>query len=185
MFSSSLWRIASAALIGLTPALPVAAGGALPGLVGNYIADARVAGAGSLTWFGLSVYDARLIVPASFRAADALASPLVLEITYARALDGGKIAERSRDEIVKLGLGNDTQRAAWLEAMKRVFPDVKSGTRIAGVYLGERGARFYVDGSFAGAVEDPEFARAFFSIWLDPRTSAPRLRDALLASALR
>jgi hypothetical protein len=27
---------------------------------------------------------------------------------------------------------------------------------------------------------DPEFARAFFAIWLDPRTKAPSLRVALL-----
>jgi hypothetical protein len=29
-------------------------------------------------------------------------------------------------------------------------------------------------------IEDPEFARAFFAIWLDERTSAGRLRIRLL-----
>jgi hypothetical protein len=31
-----------------------------------------------------------------------------------------------------------------------------------------------------GEIAEPEFARLFFAIWLDPRTSAPDLRAALL-----
>lgn len=30
-----------------------------------------------------------------------------------------------------------------------------------------------------GTIADAEFARAFFSIWLDPRTREPRLREQL------
>lgn len=180
MSFSSRWRTLSLLALLL---LAGTASATAPAFVAGYFADARLAGAGRLTWFGLHVYDARLLVPAQFNAADPLAAPLVLELTYARELDGVKIAERSRDEIANLGLGTEPQRAGWLDSMKRVFPDVKRGTRIGGVYLRERGARFYVDGQFAGAIEDETFARAFFSIWLDPRTSAPRLREALLRSA--
>ena len=77
----------------------------------------------------------------------------------------------------------DEEWDRFIYSMKRVFPDVRAGTRITGVYLGERGARFYVDGTLAGAIEDEAFARAFFAIWLDPRTSAPALRTALLSGA--
>jgi hypothetical protein len=42
------------------------------------------------------------------------------------------------------------------------------------------GARFWRNGAPLGEVADPAFSRAFFSIWLDPRTSAPELRAALL-----
>ena len=31
-----------------------------------------------------------------------------------------------------------------------------------------------------GTVADPEFARAFFSIWLDPRARDPKLRARLI-----
>ena len=156
---------------------------AVPSYLPKYLEQPRAAGHGRLTWYGFHVYDARLLVPANFDARDPWAAPFALELTYARSLKGSAIAERSDDEMEKLGAGSAAQRATWLDAMKRVFPDVRAGTRITGVYLGERGARFYVDGALAGAIEDEAFARAFFAIWLDPRTSAPALRTALLSGA--
>ena len=42
------------------------------------------------------------------------------------------------------------------------------------------GAEFFPLGRSTGAIRDPEFARVFFSIWLDPRTREPKLRAALL-----
>jgi len=39
---------------------------------------------------------------------------------------------------------------------------------------------FYSATGYLGAIEDPEFARVFFAIWLDPRTQTPDLRAALL-----
>ncbi|UUZ55997.1 chalcone isomerase family protein [Massilia sp. H-1] len=67
--------------------------------------------------------------------------------------------------------------------MKEIFPDVKEGTRISGVFLPGSQARFYLDGKPLATVPDPEFARAFFAIWLDPKTSAKGLRTALLKDA--
>ena len=39
---------------------------------------------------------------------------------------------------------------------------------------------FLFNGSLRVEIADPEFARRFFAIWLDPQTSAPALRAALL-----
>jgi hypothetical protein len=63
--------------------------------------------------------------------------------------------------------------------MAQIFPDVKPEDRIVGVHLSE-GARFFHNDRFIGSVDDPAFARAFFAIWLDARTSAPELRALLL-----
>ena len=41
-------------------------------------------------------------------------------------------------------------------------------------------ARFVFNGRPLGEIADADFARRFFGIWLDPRTSAPELRAALL-----
>jgi hypothetical protein len=40
--------------------------------------------------------------------------------------------------------------------------------------------RFFRNGTPIGDIDDREFARAFFAIWLDPRTSEPELRKQLL-----
>jgi hypothetical protein len=179
-----------AALLALAMPLPAAAIMAVAALaptaaiapehVLRYVDDARPLGAGRLTWYGLHVYDARLYVTRGFDAAQPETQPLALELTYARKLSGHAIAERSHEEIVRLAVGTGEQRARWLADMKALFPDVKSGQRLAGIYRPNAPTRFYLDGRFLGEVADPDFGRAFFAIWLDPRTSAPKLRTSLL-----
>lgn len=134
-------------------------------------------GEGTLRWFGLKVYEARLWTAGG---APDFARPLRLELRYARALRGAAIAERSVEEIARLGFGSPGQRAAWSAAMQGLFPDVAPGDTLAGEHLPGRGARFLRNGAPLGEIADAEFSRAFFSIWLDPRTSAPDLRAALL-----
>jgi hypothetical protein len=148
--------------------------------IARYVNDARLAGEGKLTWLGFHVYDARLYAPAGFDVGNPFAQQFVLELTYARKLEGKAIAEASRDEMQRLAFGTAEQQARWLAQMEKLFPDVEKGRRIAGVNQPGKGARFYVDGNFVGSVDEPDFARAFFAIWLDPRTRAPRLRESLL-----
>ena len=66
--------------------------------------------------------------------------------------------------------------------MTALFPDVKEGTHITGIYLPNESVRFYLDGQWLGEIRDADFARAFFAIWLDPKTSAPDLRKKLLGN---
>jgi hypothetical protein len=184
MSSSSRWsaarRAAAGGLLALAVALAAAAPAA-PSHVLRYIADARPAGSGRLTWFGLHVYDAQLYVPARGFDATTLGSQrFALALTYARALDGQAIAERSRDEIARLGLGTAEQRSRWMQEMAVLFPDVSSGQTISGIHLPGAETRFYLDGVPLGRIDDPEFGPAFFAIWLDPRTREPALRERLL-----
>ncbi len=164
--------------------LPVyASSDAAPSYVLNELTDARLSGRGSFRWFGLKIYDAALWVEKNGYKADApMSAKFVLDLGYDRDLYGERIAQSSISEISQLGFGTEGQRAAWLGKMKALFPDVQAGTHISGVYLPAQGARFYLDGKPLGEIDDPEFARAFFAIWLDPRTSAPQLRSQLLAT---
>jgi hypothetical protein len=157
-----------------------AAASAAPAHIEAHLTHARLAGQGPFTWFGLKIYDAELWVGEQGYAPGA---PFVLELRYARKLDGIKIAEASFDQMEKAGAGTPAQRAAWLARMKEIFPDVREGSRIGGVFLPAGGARFYLDGRPLASVPDPQFARAFFAIWLDPGTTARKLRTALLKDA--
>lgn len=151
-----------------------------PAYVTRELGNARLAGQGVYTWFGLTIYSAELWVgPQGYMPA----APFVLDLRYARALNGRKIAEASAEQMAKIGAGSETQRAAWLERMTAIFPDVREGTRLTGVFLPGQGARFYQDGKELALVADPAFAQAFFGIWLDPATSAGKLRAALLRDA--
>jgi Chalcone isomerase-like len=147
----------------------------LPDLVKQaHGADLRALGAGRFRWFGLHIYDAVLWVSGNTWAWNDL---FVLDIKYARDLVGRRITDASVDEVIRLRLVKDANKLeSWREMMKRAFPDVKKGQHITGVYLPGTGATFYHEGRVTETVNDIEFARAFFSIWLDPRTREPKLR---------
>ena len=67
--------------------------------------------------------------------------------------------------------------------MLGAFPDVQSGERLTGVHRPAQGAPFFHDGPREAEAADPASGRAFFAIWLSPRTSEPRLRSALLGAS--
>ncbi|HYF61042.1 MAG TPA: chalcone isomerase family protein [Burkholderiaceae bacterium] len=179
--SAALAAALCAAWLAAFPAGPARADAPAPGPVAASFAQARLAGEGELRWYGLRVYTAQLWVPDPTVRFDALArGPFALELRYATGLRGEAIAERSVQEIERLGFGDPSRRARWLGEMKRLFPDVARGDRIAGIHEPGRGARFYVNDRPVGRVDDPDFAAAFFAIWLDERTVAPALRESLL-----
>ncbi|MCA3132150.1 MAG: chalcone isomerase family protein [Rhodocyclaceae bacterium] len=137
----------------------------------------RVLGSGRMRWFGLHLYDAALWVSGREHGWD---QSFVLDIRYARDFYGARIAEASADEIRRLGSGDPRRIDSWREQMARIFPDVRKGEHITGVFRPGLGAEFFYQGRPLGTVYDADFARAFFSIWLDPRTREPKLRAALL-----
>jgi hypothetical protein len=151
----------------------------LPGALKPAAQDFRLIGSGRLTWFGLHVYDAALWSPA--RRVD-FGQPFALALRYVRSFRGERIAERSVVEIERLGLGDAAKRAQWGAQMKRIFPDVQAGDTLTGVYRPGVGAEFFHRDVPVGTIDDPEFARAFFSIWLDERTREPKLRERLMGN---
>jgi len=131
-------------------------------------------GSGEFRRFGFLVYEATL-----WAGDDPQRPPLALRLTYRRSIAGQAIAEASVKEILQLGLADDSTLQRWGQQMTALFPNVKPGDQIIGHYRAE-GAQFHFNDRFLGSIDDPAFARAFFAIWLDPKTSAPELRAALL-----
>lgn len=171
----------------LLAALPLVAAAsrapqALPPEVAAELRGAQLLGKGQLRYLGLHVYDIRLWGEPGATVRDPQAATLALELEYARALDGQAIAERSLKEMKGLARVDSAQAERWLQQMRQIFPDVKKGDRITGVQHPGEAARFFVNGQPRGEVRDAEFTRLFFGIWLSPRTSQPKLREALLGS---
>lgn len=154
----------------------------LPASVRSVAPELRAQGGGELRFFGLSVYDGWFWNTGTGWSLD---QPFALDLHYHRSLEGASIAERSSDEIEKLGRGTDEQRARWGDAMKRIFPNVAKGDRITGVHTPPGLVQFFANGKLIGSVVDREFAQAFFGIWLDPKTSRADFRRKLLGEAVR
>lgn len=185
---SSNTRSPSRKSIASRPAPRVAAAGLLAAVLhaGAALANTeefRLQGEGTLRWFGLKIYDARLLSAQRIADEKTLSQSFALELTYARAFSGVKIAETSLDEMRKFTRATPEQLQRWKAEMERLFPSVNAGDRLRGVYLPGRAAAFYFNDRPIGSVDDPEFAKAFFSIWLDPRTAKPELRKQLLGLA--
>jgi hypothetical protein len=130
--------------------------------------------------WGFEVYDARLWTPLGFRHSQHVQHPFALELQYLRRLEGASIANRSIDEMRRVGSFSDAQAQSWLSSMSALFPNVSQGDRITGVNLPGLGAEFWVNGQRVGLVKDTTFARLFFGVWLDERTSEPKMRAQLL-----
>lgn len=137
------------------------------------------AGEATLRFFGIKVYDIRLWTPGGPFQPDQL---FALELSYDLSFKGTEIARRSAEEMRKIGYSDDALLARWTDTMMRIFPDVTKGDVLVGVSVPGKEARFYSRNRLVARVPDPEFARAFFGIWLSERTSEPRLRERLLAT---
>ncbi|NMZ35258.1 chalcone isomerase family protein [Pseudomonas proteolytica] len=147
------------------------------------VPNARRLGYGEMRVFGFAVYNAQFwssrITADGTLDADA---PFALELTYSRAISRDDLVKASIKEIRRLSptTQNSELMARWESEMFQAFVDVRAGDQITGVYMPGEGARFYVGKRLQHVVRDVAFAKAFFSIWLDPRTRNPELRARLL-----
>jgi hypothetical protein len=140
--------------------------------------ELKALGGGLLRVFGFQVYNVYLWTPGG--AAFDRSKPYALDLQYLRTFTAKKLAERSIDEMRGQGIGDDTVYLKWLAEMERVFADVKEGDRLTGVVTPAKTAKFFFNGTYRGEVLDPAFADAFFGIWLNEKSSQPRMRNQLL-----
>lgn len=138
-------------------------------------------GQATLRWFGLRIYDAKLWSATGRYDPDA---PFALEITYRKSIRAEQLVNTSLEEFRRIG-APAAQFERWRGYMLRAFPDVTDGDRLIGLFVPGVGARFYA--ALAGQperlqarIDDPDFARWFFGIWLHPATREPALRQHLI-----
>ncbi|WP_414828307.1 chalcone isomerase family protein [Alteromonas sp. H39] len=149
---------------------------AIPAPVQERIPDASVVGEARFTYYFWDVYDAVLYAPQGKWPAERFA----LRLTYLRDFEGKEIAERSIKEMKSQGLDDDEKISSWLKAMNEIFPDINEDEHLLGV-VGDSGeALFYQQDTLLGEVDDPEFTRWFFNIWVGEKTSEPDFRDKLI-----
>jgi len=153
------------------------AAAANPDIAKRYIEDARKIGDGVLTYLFWGVYRATLYAPAAGWRADA---PFVLSLAYLRDLKGADIATRTIDEIRGQGFADDAKLAAWSARLTALFPDVTDGVSLTAARDAQGRTVFYRGAARIGIVDDTDFTRRFFDIWLGEKTSEPKLRRALL-----
>ncbi|MFN3700970.1 MAG: chalcone isomerase family protein [Alphaproteobacteria bacterium] len=147
--------------------------------IGLHVPNAQPVGEGRLRVFFMDVYDATLFAPNGQFKGD---EPFAIRLNYLRNITSQQISDRSAEEIRNQGFRNEVKLASWHSKMRRIFPDVKNGTVLTGIYTKEGVSIFYLDGKESGRITDPDFGIYFFNIWLGENTSAPTLRRRLLGA---
>ena len=138
------------------------------------LSSAKLQGSGRLTWWGFDIYDAAL-----YRSGNLNSPEFALDFRYQKSFTGIAIANRSADEMKKLGVP-DMQAALWGKELASFLPNVESGQTLTAIYNPKQGTFFYFDGKQIAFIKGVDFSKAFFGIWFDTKTSAPKLRSELL-----
>lgn len=141
--------------------------------------QAALHGQAMLRFLGMDIYEARLWAQDAFALERYAQQPFALELQYRKSLSGRLIAQRSVTEMRRQSDFDPKRAPDWQSQMQTLFPDVKPGDRITGLFALGGGTRFFFNGRLLGEVSDPLFARLFFGIWLSPETSEPEMRCAL------
>ncbi len=133
-------------------------------------------GTGRLNFWGFHVYDATL-----YRASGKDSSEFALDIKYQKSFSGAAIASRTADEMKNIGVP-ESQAASWGKELAAILPNVEPGQTLTGVYSPKQGTTLFYDGKKIAQIPGSEFSKAFFGIWLDSKTSVPKLRAELLGN---
>ncbi len=142
-------------------------------LVLKNISQAESLGQGRMTYWGFTLYDAKLFASKEPKGG------IALDIQYLRKFEAKALAEQTLDELKKLGV-SDTQRAEWADPLAKAFKTVQVGDSITAIKKPQGSTQFFYNGQFVSEISGESFSQAFFGIWLHPKTSAPQLRKVLL-----
>jgi hypothetical protein len=142
--------------------------------IDSVLNPAKLQGSGRFNWWGFHIYDASF-----YRAGTPSSQEFAIDIRYQKSFSGVSIANSSAEEMKKMGVP-DVQVALWGKELAKVFPNIESGQTLTAVYAPKQGTIFYHDGKRIAQIPGVEFSKAFFGIWLDPKTSVPKLRSELL-----
>lgn len=142
-------------------------------LVVKNMSQVESLGQGRMTYWGFTLYDAKLYASKETKGG------IALDIQYLRKFEANALVKQTLDELKNLGV-SDTQRAEWAEPLARAFKTVQVGDSITAIRKPQGGTQFFYNGQFVSEISGESFSQAFFGIWLHPKTSAPHLRKVLL-----
>ncbi len=145
-----------------------------PPYIKSMMGQTQLQGLGRLNFWGFHVYDANL-----YRGAAKDSQEFALELKYQRSFSGEAIANRTAEEMKNLGVP-DTQATAWGKELASMLPNVEPGQTISAIYIPKQGTSLFYEGKKISQIQGADFAKAFFGIWLDSKTSVPKLRAELL-----
>ncbi|HMO52662.1 MAG TPA: chalcone isomerase family protein [Kiritimatiellia bacterium] len=107
--------------------------------------------------------------------------PRHLEIEYLRGISRSAFMDAAEDMLARQHPPEVIEAIRpQIEAINRLYTDVRKGDRYALTYLPGRGTELFFNGESQGVIPGEEFARVYFSIWLGERHPYQEFRDRLV-----
>jgi len=142
--------------------------------------DVRL-GQSTYYWFLFRLYSAELWAPTAVQSMDQLwQTPFALTLTYDIPVKPTKLAQVTLEQMELQAAVEPTLAQQWVQKLSQLYPPIDPGTTLVGLYDPSGRMALYRDGQLLGEIKDGDFAKRFFMIWLDARSSYPKNRLQLL-----
>ena len=105
--------------------------------------------------------------------------PQALKIDYLRNIDANDLIEKTQDEWEKLGI-EKAKFSSWVPLLRDIFPDIKKGDTLLLNVNENQQSEFFFNGQTIGEINDQAFGKSFLRIWLDEKSSYPKVRNKLI-----
>ena len=140
----------------------------------------KLIGEGTLKVLMWEVYDLRLYTD---ETAFSWQDKFMLEFDYSRELKKESVIDASLKEFKLQPNVTDQDIKDWEMYLEQVIQPVQKGEKATIQWVPDGQIIFHYEGSKPAVIENEQFARAFFNIWLGEQTSRPKLRSQLLGDS--
>jgi hypothetical protein len=138
-------------------------------------------GQSTYDWFLIKLYTAELWAPTAVQSMDQLwQTPFALSLTYDISIRPAKLAQVTLEQMEHQAPLAPDVAERWVQQLTKLYPPIAKGTTLIGLYNPAGRMALYCDGKLLGEIQDSDFAKRFFEIWLDARSSYPKNRLQLL-----
>jgi len=178
MLSLGLASGAQAAPASATPAANTSANNLPPAPISQN--NSRL-GQSTYDWFWIKLYTAELWAPTAVQSMDQLwQTPFALSLTYDISIRPAKLAQVTLEQMEHQAPLAPDVAERWVQQLTKLYPPIAKGTTLIGLYNPAGRMALYCDGKLLGEIQESDFAKRFFQIWLDARSSYPKNRLQLL-----
>jgi hypothetical protein len=141
----------------------------------------QTVGEGKYSYWFWDLYRARLATPSGSFIDYQQSVPLLLELRYLRNISKTEFIDATVDQW-RIQTGTvQKQHKLWAGELNTLWRDVKKGDMLSAELHADGLISFYFNQQPLGKTSDPAMGQAFFDIWLSEKTTAPELRQLLLA----
>ena len=140
-------------------------------------------GVSTFRYWGFRVYTGALYIPTSEASSDTILGeiPKKLVLRYHRSISVDQFVEKSEEILGKHPQLSLIKLRPFLSRMQSMYVPVEDGDAYAITYNPARGElRLFFNERLLGAITDPEFARAYFGIWVSNYSVSDDFTDELL-----